>query len=374
MTLVCPKTHFDAMLTHYPKWIATIRDAASKLPDSNTSLVGEEVSDQLYLDGLREHVADIYRDHFKSIGHHHTEGLTYDDALRASPENVQGIVEQRLFEIIPMLNYEKHGRKTFFFGDNLTEKLSETDVNVSSELLTTPFPACMFVFDNQIARDALHDIFEVTSPKSGTVTVYLMSFSTPEGTPAISADIYLNNGLDTLGVVARRQLALTPGSKVEDVLATDWSKIDGGRRLNSEPLSNAKMEIMGDKHFTEKGKRMMRIIANATLYLASSNPDIVPGLREAPLINGRQPYIFEKRIHERKMTSVDFINVGASVPAYTIPTDEEGRKLTQRFKVRGHWKSQPHGPGRSLTKEILIEPYWKGPDAAEIIHKPYKVR
>jgi len=41
--------------------------------------------------------------------------------------------------------------------------------------------------------------------------------------------------------------------------------------------------------------------------------------------------------------------------------------VTVQFLVRGHWKSQPHGPNNSLRKSIHIEPYWKGPEDAKIL-------
>jgi hypothetical protein len=44
-------------------------------------------------------------------------------------------------------------------------------------------------------------------------------------------------------------------------------------------------------------------------------------------------------------------------------------ELAKRFVVRGHWKQQPHGPGRSERKMIFVEPYWKGPaDAPAVSH------
>ena len=34
--------------------------------------------------------------------------------------------------------------------------------------------------------------------------------------------------------------------------------------------------------------------------------------------------------------------------------------------VRGHWKNQPHGPGRAERKRLFVEPYWRGPEDAPI--------
>ncbi len=40
------------------------------------------------------------------------------------------------------------------------------------------------------------------------------------------------------------------------------------------------------------------------------------------------------------------------------------RKALPRFQylVRGHWRNQAHGPGRTARKRIWIQPYWKGPE------------
>ena len=50
-----------------------------------------------------------------------------------------------------------------------------------------------------------------------------------------------------------------------------------------------------------------------------------------------------------------------------------GRTIDKRFVVRGHQKMQAYGENFSLRKPIWIKPYWKGPELAEIINKPYKV-
>ena len=39
-----------------------------------------------------------------------------------------------------------------------------------------------------------------------------------------------------------------------------------------------------------------------------------------------------------------------------------GAPLTVRVRVQGHWKRQPHGPGKAERKIIWIQPYWRGPD------------
>ena len=45
-----------------------------------------------------------------------------------------------------------------------------------------------------------------------------------------------------------------------------------------------------------------------------------------------------------------------------------------RLLVRGHWKNQAHGPGMTLRKLIHVEPYWRGPEMAELVDRPYLVK
>lgn len=42
--------------------------------------------------------------------------------------------------------------------------------------------------------------------------------------------------------------------------------------------------------------------------------------------------------------------------------------------IRGHWKSQPHGPGGTLRKFIHVEPYWRGPEDAPIAVRPHVLK
>jgi len=51
-----------------------------------------------------------------------------------------------------------------------------------------------------------------------------------------------------------------------------------------------------------------------------------------------------------------------------------GGSPSVQFLVRGHWRSQAHGPGRTLRKQIRIEPFWKGPEDARVLLRNYKTK
>ncbi len=46
---------------------------------------------------------------------------------------------------------------------------------------------------------------------------------------------------------------------------------------------------------------------------------------------------------------------------------KDGSSPTVQFLVRGHWRSQPHGPQNALRKTIWIQPFWKGPEESRIL-------
>lgn len=47
--------------------------------------------------------------------------------------------------------------------------------------------------------------------------------------------------------------------------------------------------------------------------------------------------------------------------------------LHARHLVRGHWKHQPCGPGRTERRRIWLAPYWRGPDVGIISTRVYEV-
>jgi hypothetical protein len=49
------------------------------------------------------------------------------------------------------------------------------------------------------------------------------------------------------------------------------------------------------------------------------------------------------------------------------------RRLDFRFQVRGHFRWQPHGPGRELRRLQWIDPYLKGPADAPVRVPLYRV-
>jgi hypothetical protein len=98
-----------------------------------------------------------------------------------------------------------------------------------------------------------------------------------------------------------------------------------------------------------------RIAFNLPLYLRHRPSDRTSGGKTVNHDHGMRSTLYE---------------LGADVPlnrnlrdaarASCNQRDREPWKLATRFIVRGHWKRQVHGPGRTERKMIFVQPYWKG--------------
>ncbi|MEV0429670.1 hypothetical protein [Micromonospora sp. NPDC050495] len=71
----------------------------------------------------------------------------------------------------------------------------------------------------------------------------------------------------------------------------------------------------------------------------------------------------------RPVPEVRIVSIRAysATRAGTRPTSgDSGLSHGSRFWVSGHWRNQPHGPGRALRRPVYINPFLRGPDNAPI--------
>lgn len=54
-------------------------------------------------------------------------------------------------------------------------------------------------------------------------------------------------------------------------------------------------------------------------------------------------------------------------PTAASEAGDGGREYVHRWVVRGHWRQQAHGPGRSLRRTTWVPPHVKGPDGAPFL-------
>ena len=80
----------------------------------------------------------------------------------------------------------------------------------------------------------------------------------------------------------------------------------------------------------------------------------------------------ERRRAERAgkpLPPVRVVSVHRRISA-TRPSVPTGRNVSVRFPVRGFWREQPYGQGRSLRKRTWIKRHWRGPEDAPVRIRP----
>lgn len=126
-------------------------------------------------------------------------------------------------------------------------------------------------------------------------------------------------------------------------------------------------DIPGLNHETARHRLKIRdFVLNLAAYLTYSKTKIAeprPG--------------WEKRKKGYRITEVGSratpIPGGTSAPR-SLLASANGRPLSSRHVVRGHWRQQPHGPARSERRLQWIEPHWRGPEDGPEKSAVYDVR
>lgn len=159
----------------------------------------------------------------------------------------------------------------------------------------------------------------------------------------------------------------------------------GAGELNMWSLQPTTKELLGEGHLElnedagpmdyalekedERTVAMLkRLIAGVCLYMTNGGETKTVGKGHKWTGHKRDPGPPTKRIY--KLTTPVQHNFTDVVRDYV---DGTGKKITVQSVVTGHWKSQPHGPGRKERKRIFVSPYWRGPEDAPIAKRAHKL-
>ena len=286
------------------------------------------------------------------------------------------------------LNFELFGAKVFNFAPGLTKNLLHTEINVKANLIDLPFKSCLFVFEDEAMIDAAYAIAKSKNPSinyNAPISVFLVMDDTKTEFPFRRLMMYIWHAKPSVcHLFIKRDLCLKDEWDLERSLRTDWNN------LSDEAFESSHMG-MGtneDSLFYTDGLLFFRAVLNAILYVSSSEADIREALspRAKILVAAEEVASRPKRKallgQAARNSEFDYSQVGDSVeaidvswgPKTSMPGTGSGSKPAIRFVVRGHWKRQPFGPGASQRRLHWIKPYFKGPEVAALVNKPYAVK
>lgn len=327
----------------------------------------------------------------------------FESAIRQNPQPMINMLSAVNYEYHALLNFTLFDKKVFYFGDNAADQLANTEINLRADMINLPFPSCMFTFTSQTAVNALYNLMGQDGRRA--MNAGDLDYAAP-----ISVFLTMLPGGDLpgrkLAIVAfharkpafirnmtSRILYLPDEWTLEQSLRTDWKKISPnnlGPAIRANQHDQSYSLNNEDKSFYTDGLAFFRLVLNSILYLSSSEAEVADEKSPVSEIITKRDAI-PSPAKRRKLTQVaerfsvlDYTKVGASIPPITLrashsatengPSQGTGVRPQVRFLVRGHWRNQAHGPNRADRKIIWIVPFYKGPDIAEQVNKPYLVR
>lgn len=378
-------TLFDILLNQKPfiyeciqKDISIVNEKKLNPPFGNTDEFSVYFS--AYLDSIIKELISITKDNLLLEGkgcipHHEIENY-----VRAEAQKDIGFFAHA--EYLSLFNFIYFGEKAFYFDNKLIEHLAYTKLDAPSELILPPFDSCLFVLTSPIAIKSLFNLGKNQShlDLETPINVFISNRPSDEGLRSIVFACWQVSH-KSRNIFIKRELLVRKEWSIDKMLKTDWRDIY---------RDFSKDEVIHDESiFYNEGLLFFHILINCILYLGSNEPDIINVLSNRPQLIQRLKNIkspAKRKKMSRKIddtSSLNFNYVGENVgeiivqkPNYYKKSDSSlGIKFRdKRFLVRGHWRHQHYGEENINTKLIWIRPYFKGPEMAQLINKPYRVK
>lgn len=324
-------------------------------------------------------------------------GVDVDTAISLIEQNQPSILESFLaaynYAYHSVLNFERAGRKTFFFRDGLSERLLATSVAADSGLVRLPFYACQFVFTARGVIQAMemlntNDGSPLVADYKTPVSVFATELTDERYGGRVLVLVFAQATAAGTRTLMKRELLLIPGRPIEEALQTDWTTLRGNIEDGEELVgrlisSDQSQDLVSDDLFYTDGLLIIRLVLNAILYLTSDNAVVAD--HPAPRRDAEHSNHRERRRLERQ-SPLGYASVGDNFPPIYVDTrsnrvddsSSDGtsdlHRLQHKMLVRGHWRYQAHGQQSLERKLIWVEPYLRGPDLADVVNKPYVVR
>jgi len=243
--------------------------------------------------------------------------------------------------------WKKLGRKTFYIAPDLAQMLQNTETGaVDSSWLKLPFNYVLL----QLPLGAMA-LTHVDGSLHPVQSLLVSSATDVNNTPMLIAVAIYGDAYGTFAMEIRE------GRSVKEAAANVVNdKSDPGVKAAIELLTGIVCYISSRRELKESDSPGKELMAAAHRKKSSK--------KRAKI---------ERRANEHGLWPRYILGEGIVItdehgnPASTF---ESGRTINCRFMVRGHWRNQAYGPGRSKRKLLWIKPFWKGPkNAAELVQR-----
>lgn len=276
--------------------------------------------------------------------------------------------------------WKMFGSRCYDLSAPLAATLLETAMNVDGSDIELPIPSFYLR-----VRDLGLTINNIETGDHILDGFYVSMLPT-EGHEYTAGDRSLGEGSKAVAIMAVGLPNRQSGEVTDNALASFIVLLEEG---NVEEwvakMADSEGAIRGLASNAEHLVPWVRLIFGFCLYMLSEDHDeerrklLSAGVDEEELrakarkLRERGKDKEAKRIIEDAALPVHYVRVGyREQPSEELVqhagADEETRRLTKRFVVRGHYRNQAYGPGRAQRKIVFIRAFWKGPSWAEVVY------
>lgn len=164
------------------------------------------------------------------------------------------------------------------------------------------------------------------------------------------------------------------GATTEELLPPEIEE-DVFVQLENDPDSSGLFESLLLQGLTDQDKRVSSLLGRLIINtcLAMSDPENIKAIgtghksSSGPGRSDPEPVVRTYQVGRPvKLDCREYIAKFVRGGARNLPSVQT--------LVRGHFKSQPHGPKSTLRKVIWREPFWRGPEDAPILTRPHEMK
>jgi hypothetical protein len=273
-------------------------------------------------------------------------------------------------------HFEQEGRRSYRVSPGLAEKLNNTLLKgLKCSDLRLPYKAIYIEASDNLAFRLWNEMSEWHEFEGAYLCVG-PSYLPPFGRATVDEIEKLHEKVRALHV-------LLTGKPKSDILMDDATfnfsiRLPDDADLDEQLQEVDRLDLKGEAGENSSWHHIMQWLVNVVIYSTWSDcerdhlwvdPQAQSLWQKLKKAKGKKASRLQKQLDGCKQTRYYLLGKSIKIDRTALGTGRKGAKgtkLTVQFRVAGHWRKQPHGPGRKERKLIWIDPFWKGPKDSPI--------